>query len=527
MTSCLVEVPSNDVDVCHTQSFYTNKNKQNWAQPLRTMDDYLASTLGQDKMCDINRYLYAMLHSISNNDQSAQTQQAMRSTLFKLKATLMHSVYHADIQAHTPENFVQLREWPQIMSFTARHTMLQDNIVVPVPYTITQKKMNEYSTALIQFYQALCKLQGVPYDAERMHLHKYGWLRHTSMETLIKAAKTMTKGHFDTLRFKALRALSHVLGLSINPLIDELAEISSEGMPTKTRAPIQVPLTSEVKTNIRHMLTALQSDVEDFLVNQREKGIWFGLIGGTDEEVYEFSDIPNSWLSDKQVLELHSALQPLVFGLMMYGEPQDFRSNTYTGPSSAVQSIGLRRDHINITFDPNDNISIGIVGADTHKHVNIFAKLVNKVGELTDHYMTIDGCSRVGQYICLLIKLAKYLDSKTLFFNIKGKNRHKPCVIGVTPCNLNFYQTMRKYFNIPAGMGGTIAARMTHAERDCMEIAQDVVATGAVTAEIIDKQNSQARSALHSVNEHKNYAARAAKRKALEVSSEEDADSVS
>lgn len=461
------------------------------------MDDYLGATLGYTRMCDINQTLYRLLGQTDTKDCALIT---------KLKATLVHSVYHTQINTTASPSFVQDKAWPMVLSFNAQRIECHDDLVVPIPYKLTTKKMAEYSTSIMAFYTELCKIQTIPCEMDRLHLHNFGWLRHTNQKILLKAAANMTKGLLDTLRYKALKALNHIADLNLTSLINALAELDTTKLPPSVREP-QRALSTKVLKQINLKLTELHESIEEWMRENEE----YKVASVKDWNVMLMAT------SNEDILSLHQRLLPLVFGYMLYGDAKVF-GNGKDFDEHHVTSLGFRRDHINIGFTPMDPIELNLELSDKATVQNpkdyTIVLSIHKLTKQSRHptAICIDGGSTVGKAIILLRSIAKHVKASRLFFNLFWNSAAKDHLC-IGPATLSMYKQMAKFFNIPAGMRGTTAARMTHAERDAKKFAAEVTAADGITADIMQRRDSSAANTMHTTQEHERYAARAQKRR--------------
>jgi hypothetical protein len=506
-------------DVCRTHPFYVNANERlQLMQPKESMDDYLAAVLGTSKMCQVNSLIYNLLDACTPEEASERAQQSLRTLMFKVKSTIVHGLYHAYVEDYPHKDFVSKKQWPKILSFSCNRMNLQDNLVVPIPYEIPEKKQAEYSSCLLQFYEKLCNLQGIPYNTETMHLHKYGWLRHTDTDLLVQAAKQLSKGLFDTLRHRALRALDHVLGLGLSDLIQALCKVDSDELAKNPQAPVQKPLSKEVAVQVKNKINDLFFKCNDWLVEHGGcEGFLTMLEPYADGRLRFAVKCRFLKVMHEDFLRLHKPLNRLVFGLMMYGGKEYFRDGDFFDPSVHCDEIGFRRDHVNIGFSPMDDISVSVYRytekTGSPRQTDILFRIIRTTKRALHKplLLHIDASSTMGQFLWLLMTLGHLKESPALFFHIKeGKAcRHTTAL----------YKTMRRFFEIPPGMSGTIAARLTKAEACNLQKAEDVCASGGLTAKIVASEQKSARCNLHSVQQHQNYAVRAAKRK-MEIDSE-------
>lgn len=493
---------------CRTQPYYVSSAEHiKQYQPLNTMDDYLRDTLSARRMCKINQLLYALLEEVADS-KTAKT-ESMRTMVFKLKATVVHSVYHSLMDSMDCKDFVQQKQWPPVMSFAPARLMLRHNFAVPVPYMLTTMKQAEYSSAIMAYYKALCEVQNIPCIMDRLHLHRFGWLKHTDKELLLKAPQKMSRGQFETLRGKALKALNHVMGLGIETLIEELHEVDGSATISAHRAPVQRPLTDEIQEQIQTQLEELNTAYINHIRTMQGQLGWQEVVHASGRHYFQFFDKKHEY-SLGTAKEIQEILTPLVFGYMLYGKPEIFKGSEYSpeGEVKYATALGFRRDHLNIGFDISDPVQL-ILPQVGETVLTLHVRKKNKATHRVSNKIYIDGTSAIGQAMWLLGILAKHANSSRLIFYFRGTAPNYTIRLPA----MGYYDKMRRYFNIPAGMGGTTAARLTHAERDNMEYAAAVQQAGGVTEELMERRAQGAEACLHTVNEHEKYAMRAAKRK--------------
>ena len=506
-------------DVYRTHPFYINVHAN--PKDQESMDDYLARVLGTTKSCKVNSLLYELVDAYTMVSWSKESTKQMRGLMVKLKSTIVHGLYQAQVADWPYPDFVQRKEWPQIMSFAPTRLSTHNKVAVPIPYSLARSQEIEYSNCIMHFYKQVQELEGVEYTPDSMHLHKFGWLRHSETDKLVMAAKKLTKGTFETLRDKALKALDHVLGLGITELIWALQEVDTDELNTQYKAPLQQALSKDVVISIKNRINDLFFQCNDWIVDNCDCGIFYLLDDYADGRL-RFTILPvhsrQKWdlpdRSSEEFAKIHKPLNRLIFGLMMYGGTEYFTDGDFYNSDLHCVEIGFRRDHINIGFLSTDDIQISVYRCGSEHgnkpgRVDMLLRIVRTTKGKLDETLTlrIDATSTIGMFMLLLYTLGIHAKAPSFFFHM---NDGEPCRHTIA-----LYKTMRRYYNVPAGQGGTIAARITKATDHALKKAEDVCEAGELTEDIIQKETNSARSSLHNVQQHQKYAARGAKRRAL------------
>ena len=485
------------------QPWFTN-NAAQLPGPLAPAEilHYVADKLELRTVTSMTKYLADAVSTVFINmseehpAHNLQLARQMESTMVKIQSLMMREVYDHEVKKY-PANFVLKVNWPEIMSFAANRVAAHYDIVVPIPFALDKKRQAEYSKTIIMFYTHLCKLQDCPVTLEHMHLHRYGWLRKTDTKQLVDAASKLSKGQFDTLRFKSLKALDHVLNLGINPLIEKLSTINSENFNVNRRAPLQKAFTQDVHDNVLSLMKAFETQVQQW-VDKHLQGNYFAEWDG---------HFPSSCKFDPEtLLQLHEQLLPYVFGCFMYAIPKMFQDGKHYDARVHASNCGLRRDHIKIGFDSCSLTQIFVSQGNVIVRVN----KANKVKHMKTKDFTIDSTSTVGKALYLMLRLGLYVKAPAFFFMFKSP--------GFAPkaFSLYLYKKMATVYELPKGMAGITAARLTQASNDIVAMAEAVHNAGGLTEEVLQEQQQRAANCLHSMQEHHKYAVRAAKRKDAE-----------